>query len=707
MKQVLIRHGRISVESVPAPLVEPGAALVEVAYSLISAGTETASVSAAAKPLAQRALEQPQRVLQLIDLLRQQGITRTVEQVRSQIDAGYPIGYSCAGTVIQVGKGVRGLRPGTLVACAGAGQANHAEMALVPENLVVPVPAGCDLKSAASVAVGAIALQGIRRADPRLGDIVAVIGLGLLGLLSVQMLKAGGARVVGIDLDPRRVELARQMGAEIVVQAGAEDAVKAVNQFSGGQGADATIITAAGKSNEIVQQAMQMTRRKGRVVVVGDVGLGLERAEFYRKEIDFLISTSYGPGRYDPAYEDRGVDYPYAYVRWTEGRNMAEYLRQIAAGDLDFTALIDREYPVEQAAQAFSELNEANPRPIGVLLAYEEKRAGKRATRMEMRPAQGGRIGLGLIGAGAFALSTQLPIIKELGGRYRLQGIASATGGKAKDAATQYGAAYATTDYREMLADPAIDAVLISTRHHLHARQTIEAARAGKAVFLEKPLAMNPAELDEVIQVIEESGVPFMVGYNRRFSPYATEARRHSSQRRNPLFMRYRMNAGRIPFEHWVHGPEGGGRIIGEACHVIDLLTSFTGARVKSVSTARLSPQTDYFSGADNVLISLEYEDGSIAALEYLTVGAGSLPKEWMEIHFDEKSILIDNYQSISGYGLRVNPIRTAGPQKGHKEELIAFAEYLEHPERGAPIALWDLEQTARITFAIEGLGEA
>lgn len=705
MKQVLIKKSGVVVEDVPAPSVDDNSVLVETAYSLISVGTEMSNVAASGKSLARQAMEQPQKMLKVIEIARREGVGRTIAKIRGLAEGGSATGYSCSGVVLQVGKNVADIRPGMRVACAGAGRANHAELVSVPRNLVAELPEGCDLADAASVTLGAIAMQGVRRADPRLGEIVTVIGLGLIGQITAQLLKAAGCRVIGLDLDPRRIELAETFGMDVGLNGAEDDVLARVRHLSGGHGADSVIITAASSSDAIIQQAMEMCRKKGKVVVVGAVGLGLQRSPFYEKEIDFLISRSYGPGRYDSHYELDGMDYPYAYVRWTENRNMQSYLQLVAEGRVNVKALIERRFDVAQAPQAYAELQTAPAKPLGVLLAYSAngtESARKRETKVSLRPVvKTGRVGVAVVGAGSFAQGMHLPNLQKLSDRYHLRAIVSATGHNAKAVASQFKAEYATTSYEEVLADPNVDMVLICTRHHLHASQAIAAAKAGKAVLLEKPMALNKAELDELAAALRETGAPFTVGFNRRFSPCAAEARRHTAKRINPLFMRYRMNAGYVPPDHWVHGPEGGGRIIGEACHIVDLFTSLTGSAVVSVSAARLRPATGSISTVDNVSAALTYADGSAAVLDYFAVGSKQFPKENLEIHFDEKTIVIDDYRSVRGYGVRVKPVSSMTSEKGHLQELEQFHASMK---AGAYlIPLWDLIQTAETTFAIQG----
>ena len=705
MRQVLIRRGQVTVENVPAPIVEDGHVLVEVAYSLISAGTEISSVESSGKSLIKRALEQPDRVLQVIDHLRRQGIQKTVAKVMGQVAGASPTGYSCSGFVIQVGKGVEGFQPGDRVACAGAGIANHAEIVLAPSNLTVKVPDNCDLKDAASVTLGAIAMQGVRRADPRLGEIIAVIGLGLLGQLTVQLLKAAGCRVIGVDLDARRAALARKLGADHAFNPAEVDVRNEVRHLTGDHGADATIITAASSSDAVVQQAMEITRKKGRVVVVGAVGLGLKRSPFYEKEIDFLISCSYGPGRYDERYEGKGVDYPYAYVRWTENRNMQEYLRLVAEGKVRLDAILEREYDLAQAPQAYEELRSASPKPLGVLLRYpvngSDTGEGKLETKTILRSrAVSGKIRIAVVGAGNFAKAVHLPNLQKLSDLYHIRAIVSGTGINALATAQQFGADYASTNYEDVLNDPEVDAVMICTRHNLHARQAIQAAKAGKAIFLEKPMALNQAELDELVAVLQETGVPFMVGFNRRFSPAARRAKEIIAGRQNPLMILYRMNAGYLPPDHWTQTEEGGGRIIGEACHIFDLFQYLIDAPVVEVSATAINPQSEHVLAGDNVSMTLRYADGSVATLLYTALGSPDFGKEYMELYVDGKVLVLDDYKTMKVHGATVRGWSGAIQDKGHLDELRAFAHHTSDLSF-MPIPLTDLVSVSRVSTMI------
>jgi predicted dehydrogenase/threonine dehydrogenase-like Zn-dependent dehydrogenase len=708
MKQLLIQRGEVIIEEVPAPKVEPGCILVEVHYSLISSGTEISSVESSGKSLISRAIEAPEKTAKLLKSIPQKGIHYAIGKVQNQIAASRQTGYSCSGIVIEVGSGVTNIQKGERVACAGAGVANHAEYVLVPENLWVKVPPGCDLKSAASVALGAIGMQGVRRADPRLGENVAVIGLGLLGQIMVQMLKAAGCRVIGVDIDPNRVQLAKQLGADAVLNSMEVDVKNEIRHLTGGHGVDTAIIAASSKSNQIIQQAMEITRKKGRIVLVGAVGMQLQRSPFYEKEIDFLISSSYGPGRYDDRYEHNGLDYPYAYVRWTENRNMHEYLRLVSEGKIKLGQIFEKEHPLSEASAAYGQLRTAMDKPLGILLRYpatdDLPKSPTPSTRVLLRQTTNtGKIRIAVVGAGNFAKAMHLPNLKKLSNSYHIRTIVSKTGSNAKTTAQRFGADFASTDYQDVLTDPEVDAVLICTRHDLHAQQAIQAARAGKAIFLEKPMAMNRQELDQLALVLWETGVPFMVGFNRRFSPAAQRAKEVLTGRQNPLIMIYRMNAGYLPPDHWTQGEEGGGRIIGEACHIIDLFRYFVDSPVVNVSATAISPLTDHVLSGDNTSVTIKYADGSVATFLYTALGSPDLEKEYMEIYSDGKVIVLNDYISLKVHGCNWKEWKAKSPQKGHFEELNVFADYIR--KSGVfPITLDDMLETTNVSIMVNDI---
>jgi predicted dehydrogenase/threonine dehydrogenase-like Zn-dependent dehydrogenase len=703
MKQVIIKRGKVFAEEVPAPKVSENTVLVQVRYSCISTGTEISDVVSSGESLLKKALRQPEKIQKIIRNVKSQGLAKTIQKVRGKIEEGLPIGYSASGTVIEVGSNIEDIKAGDRVACAGAGVANHAEYIEVPRKLLVKIPEEVDFGEASTVTLGAIAMQGVRRADVRLGEYVAVIGLGILGQLTVQLLKANGCRVIGMDVDERRIQKALDLGLDQDVNPRKEDVVKAATNFSDGFGVDKVIVTAATSSNEPLAQAFQMSRKKGRVVLVGVVGMEINREDIYRKELDFLISTSYGPGRYDESYEKKGLSYPYAYVRWTETKNMEEYLRLISEGKVRLKPLMEKEYRVEEASLAYEELKTGEDKPLIVFLKYSQEEESQISRRVEvkLKPIKReGRVNIAVVGVGEFAKGVHLPNLMKLKNDYNLAAVMSKTGFNAKSVAQKFEANYATTDYQQVLDDKDIDAVLIATRHHLHAKMAVEALRADKAVFLEKPMALTKDELEKLTIAIKETKKPFMVGFNRRFSRYAQEAKKHILQRINPVIIHYQMNAGYIPFDHWIHSEEGGGRIVGEACHIFDLFSYFTETEVASVSVDKITPKTNNFSAQDNAVITLKYSDGSVCTLVYTALGSHQYPKEFCQIYFDGKIIIINDYKKLEGHGFKLKKTKSSQPDKGHYEELIEFAKYLRG-EAPAPIPLWQMIQATEISFSI------
>ncbi len=688
-------------------MVEPGTVLIQMNHSCISIGTEMSGVKSTGLPLWKRAMRQPQHVKKVVDMVLADGLAATRRLVQERLSVELPTGYSGAGVVVEVGAGVDEFALGDRVACAGAQCAFHAEIVRVPQNLVVHIPGNVGFDVASSVALGAIALQGVRRAQPTLGETFVVIGLGILGQLTVQLLRANGCRVIGVDLDRSRIALAARHGMNFGVHPDDTDDVRQVARLTGGAGADGVIITAAGPSDAIVSAAFRMCRKKARVVLVGDVGLDLQRADFYVKELDFLISTSYGPGRYDAQYEEGGLDYPLAYVRWTEGRNMAEYLRLIADGALDLKPLIAAVHPIDQVDVAYRSLQGGAEKPLMVLLSYPQRTACP-THRVELAPAvahvAGDVIRIALIGAGGFAKGMHLPNLMEMQSVFRLRAVASRTGHNATATGKRFGADYATTDYREVLADKDIDAVIVATRHDSHGRLALEALAAGKHVLLEKPLALDEDELRAIEDFYAKSKGPqpvLLTGFNRRFSPYAQRIAARVASRSNPMILNYRMNAGYIPLDHWVHGAEGGGRNRGEACHIYDLFTFLTGARVERVVAMAIRPATGYYSATDNFVATLSFADGSVATLTYTALGATEFPKERLEVFVDGTVISLDDYRSLTITGAKEKPLATRAADKGQKEELLAFAAAIKGQAEW-PIPLWQQAQATRISFDIE-----
>lgn len=709
MKQVLVKQGKVVLENVPAPAEESGAVLVKVQYSCISAGTELSGIRTSGMPLWKRALKQPQNVKKALQTVMSQGINAAATQIGDRLSAATPIGYSAAGVVVAVGNGVHEFRPGDRVACAGAQCAFHAEYISVPKNLTVPVDDRLTLAQASTVTLGAIALQGVRRAMPTLGETFVVIGLGILGQLTVQLLRANGCKVVGIDLDPGRTRLATELGMDHGISGEVASDIDHVHRLTGGIGADGVIITAATSSDQVMSTAFAMCRKKGRVVLVGDVGLNLNRADFYQKELDFYISSSYGPGRYDANYEEHGVDYPIGYVRWTENRNMAEYLRQVADGHVRLDPLLTATYPLDEATEAYNALSDPNTKPLMVLLSYptSEKLAIVRTiTNPAALASTHGPVRLAVVGAGNFAKAMHLPNIKVMTDRYHLHTIVSRTGHNAIATAKQFGATNASTDFESILQDPDVDAVLIATRHHLHADMALRALAAGKHVLLEKPLALNREDLDRIdaIYTGPTTSPPLLLtGFNRRFSPYAQQIRKIIANRTGPMILNYRMNAGYIPLDYWVHGEEGGGRNKGEACHIYDLFTFLTESACISISAQAIAPRSDYYSPTDNFIATLAFADGTIATLTYAAMGSKDYPKEHLEVFVDGMTLVMTDYRSLEVLGSKKSGLTTRYSEKGQKEELQSFADTIKNGGEW-PIPLWQQIQATDIAIRVDEL---
>lgn len=705
MKQVLIQGGGAIVADVPAPNVSPANILVQVAYSCISVGTEMAGVRMSGLPLYQRALKQPENVKRVLEMMRDQGIKRTMDRVSGKLSGGSATGYSASGKVIAVGDQVDGFSLGDRVACAGAGVANHAEFIDVPVNLAVRIPETVGSDIASTVTLGAIAMQGVRRAQPTLGETIVVVGLGILGQLTAQMLSANGCRVIGVDLDARRIRLGLDNGMDLGIDPATDNYVDRVLKHTGGIGADGVIVTAATESNQVISEAMQACRKKGRVVLVGDVGLDLNRADFYKKELDFLISASYGPGRYDPSYEEGGQDYPIAYVRWTENRNMQAYIELLARRKINLDKFHHTPFPIDQSGEAYEALKGEGDRPLMVLLSYPV-RADAPARRVEMRTQvpKSDRIRVAIAGASSFAQGMHLPNMVILRKDYELRAVMSRTGANARAVATQYQAAYCTTDFEEILRDDQVDLVMITTRHNFHGAMVLQALHAGKHVFVEKPLTLNVDELAEIenFYIANPSGPLLMVGFNRRFAPALQNIRQILQGRTTPIIANYRMNAGFIPPDHWVHGPEGGGRNLGEACHIYDLFNSLCdGTLATSVSALAISPSGEQWARNDNFVATIKYQDGSVCTLTYTALGDKSYPKERMEVFVDGKVLVMDDYKSVQVYGAKYKGWSAKSVEKGQLQELDALADTLLR-HKPWPISLTEQIQATRIAFEVE-----
>jgi len=699
MKQVIqsYRTGELKVANVPAPGVGPGSVLVLTAASLVSYGTEKMVMDLAKKSLIGKARDRPDLVKKAIQRIGRDGIAATVSAMRSKLEQPIPLGYSSVGTVVAVGDGVVGIDVGARVACAGAKVANHAEVNLVPQNLCALVPSEVPDEVAAFVTVGAIALQGVRIAGVALGEVFAVIGLGLIGQITVQLVKAAGGRVLGIDLDPAKVELARKLGADAAVLRSDDVAARAA-ALTAGRGADGVLITAATSSNDPVQLAGEICRDRGRVVAVGAVGMEIPRRPYYDKELSFFLSRSYGPGRYDPLYEESGIDYPIGYVRWTEQRNMEAFLGQCAAGRLDLQPLITHRFPIERAEEAYQVIA-SGADALGIILTYPARETPPRSVEI---PGCGqpvhGDVRISVVGAGGFASGVLVPALAKIP-NVRLDTIVSARGLSARHLADKFGFSSCSTDAGSVLGG-ASTAVVIATRHNLHASQVIAALQAGKHVFVEKPLALSPEELDEILAVREGAGKILLVGYNRRFSPLARELSAFLAGRRSPLVMCYRVNAGAIPAESWIHDPAiGGGRIIGEVCHFIDLAAYLAGAPPISVHCQGVAPGTSARND-DNALVTVGFGDGSLCTIAYVASGDASAGKERLEVMGDGASAVLEDFRvlELRRAGKR-RVIRKLMQDKGHAAEMQAFVAAIRNG--GAfPIDLPTLAAVSRATFA-------
>jgi predicted dehydrogenase len=684
--------------SVPTPIAAQDRVLVNTAASLISAGTERMVVDFARKNLLQKARSRPDLARQTLDKARRDGILTTLKAVQNRLDQPMALGYSCAGSVIDIGPGVSAFQIGDRVACAGGGYAVHAEVVSVPRNLLVKLPENVDVESAAFTTLGAIALQGIRLAEVKLGEVVAVIGLGLLGQLAVQLLKAAGCVVIGMDIQPQRAELAQKLDADAVATAPDEFST-ICHQLSAGHGADAVLITADTKSNQPVEVAGDIARDKGIVVAVGAVGMTIPRKVYYHKELDFRISRSYGPGRYDPEFEEKGHDYPYAYVRWTEQRNMQAFVQLLAEGKVNVQPLITHRFLIDDAPKAYELITGKTGEPfLGVLLTYPDTPDLSRkivlsdavhASRFTPHVSRSSlqRVTLGVVGAGNFANAVLLPILKGIKHLERAS-IASGRGLSARSAADRFGFAYCTTDAQEIFNDARINTVAILTRHHLHARQVLAALKAGKHVFVEKPLCLTVEELQAIISAYqtaqkntdaENNQSPIlMVGFNRRFAPFVVELEQHLQRVQEPLMLHYRVNAGFIPSDHWTQDPaQGGGRLLGETCHFIDLLIYLAGSVPQRITTRALPDGGRY--AQDNLLITLEFTNGSLGTVTYVANGDKSFGKECLEVFGGGLSARLDNYRTlrIRHGNKRVGRVARLRQDKGHRAEWQALIAHL------------------------------
>jgi predicted dehydrogenase len=704
MKQILqnLRDGSTQLSDIPSPRAGRGQLLIRTARTLVSAGTERMLVDFGKANPIEKARQQPEKVRMVVDKARTDGLMPTLEAVRNKLDQPLPMGYCNVGGVQELGAGAAGFAVGDRVASNG----KHAEVVTVPVNLCARVPDGVSDDEAAFTVLGAIALQGIRLVQPTLGEAVVVTGLGLIGLVTVQLLRAHGCRVLGLDFDESRLALARTMGAQTVSLRTAADPVAVATTFSRGRGVDAVIITANTKSNEPVHQAAQMSRKRGRIVLVGVTGLELSRADFFEKELTFQVSCSYGPGRYDPSYEEGGQDYPVGFVRWTEQRNFEAVLDMMADGRLDVKPLITHRFPISDADKAYAVVGGSEP-SLGILLTYPEAQdrasidAGNARTidfppALRHAPAVGDAPRLSVIGAGNYAGAALVPAFKAAGARFRC--IASSGGITSVHLGRKFGFEQATTDTEALLADPAADAVVIATRHDTHAEYVLRALAAGKHVFVEKPLSLNVDDLERIAQAVRHSGRIVMVGFNRRFAPHVQRIHGLLSAVPGPKSFVMTVNAGAIPSTHWAQDLEvGGGRLVGEGCHFVDLLRFLARAPIIAQDVAAMETAT-----RDSVSISLRFADGSLGAILYLANGSKAFPKERLEVFAGGRVLQLDNFRRLVGYGWPgFSKMKLWAQDKGQGACTQAFVDAVR-VGGPAPIPLAELIEVGRLSIELE-----
>ncbi len=705
MKQVFFDgKGELHLKDVPAPALRSGQLLVQVAYSLISTGTESTALAGGGSMIKQ-ALRRPDLVRRALQYAVRRGVRATVDLVRSASKDLIPLGYSAAGTVVEVGSGVDSFSIGDRVACAGAGFANHAEYISVPMNLCAKVPDAVAIQEAAFTTLGAIALQGVRRAEPTLGETIVVVGTGLVGLLTAQLVRAHGCKVICTDLIPSRLELARDLGVEHVIDVNQTDVAQNVLEFTEGNGADAILLTASTSSSKPVNQAFEMCREKGRVVIVGAIGMQLERAEFYHKEIDVRISRSYGPGRYDRTFEEQGQDYPFGYVRWTETRNLSAFLDQVAAKRVSVAPLISAEYPIDNAAAAYARVTQGAANTIGVLLKYPSDAEQSRPQRTLKLASKATdvheKVGFALVGAGQFARNVHMPNLRALSKFVTVQVVVSGTGASARQAAEVLGAGTATTDLRDALDQREVNAVLIATRHDLHKEQCIVAAEAGKHIFVEKPLSLTGEQCREVIHAVEKAGTLCAVGFNRRMSSLSQQLHLALEEIAGPKQLVYRVNAGPLPKTHWLRDPMvGGGRIIGEACHFFDLMTWLAGSTPVSVMAQSAGGSPDDLSAV------IKFSDGSVGTLVYTGLGNSAVPKERLEVFAGGGIAILDDFSALTLAGLPGKSMKLRTQDKGTRALLANFVSAIQGREELAVSALDGLVATLCGEAALSSLAE-
>lgn len=697
MKQIIqdLKKGDTLLEEVPVPGIKSGSVLIKTTKTLVSLGTEKMLVDFGKANFLQKAKQQPDKVKMVLDKVKTDGLKPTLNAVFNKLGQPLPLGYCNVGEVVAVGKGVTEFNIGDRVASNG----NHAEYVLVPKNLVAKIPENVTDEEAAFTVIGAIGLQGIRLLKPTFGETIVVVGLGLIGLVTAELLKANGCNVIGFDFDPEKIKIAKEKGIVAINPSEGTDQVKFVETYTNGIGADGVVITASSKSNEIISQSAQMCRKLGRVVLVGVIGLDISRADFYNKEITFQVSCSYGPGRYDDEYEQKGNDYPIGYVRWTEKRNFEAVLNAISNGSLDVKPLITEKIPLADYQKIYGDMGNSNS--IASILEYNTTEEPVSTVSVTPKSFEGKKGIIGIIGAGNFTSATILPSLKKLNADIKY--IASSGGLSSTIMAKQYKIAKSTTNYQEILSDPETDLVLITTKHNMHAAMVLATIKTGKSVFVEKPLALTTEELNEIMNEYNQRNVNVSVGFNRRFAPLAKQMKKVLGNDCAPMNIVATMNAGFIPAEVWVHDMEvGGGRIIGEACHYIDLCTYFTGSKIISVCMNAMGQNPQ--ESTDNASILLKYANGSNAVINYFSNGSKAYSKERVEIFSQERTLIMDNWRRLNAYGFKGFSKASSKQDKGHFNQ---FNELITQQKTGGePIISFDeIVNTTKASFAaIESL---
>ena len=692
MKQIIqdLKKGDTLLEEVPVPKVKAGSVLIKTTRSLVSLGTERMLVDFGKANFLDKARQQPDKVKMVLDKVKTDGLKPTMEAVFNKLGQPLPLGYCNVGEVVALGKGVMEFQIGDRVASNG----NHAEYVCIPKNLVAKIPDNVSDEEAAFTIIGAIGLQGIRLLKPTFGETIVVVGLGLIGLVTAELLLANGCNVVGFDFDAKKVALAKEKGIVAINPGEGTDQVKFIENYTHGIGADGVIITASNKSNEIISQSAQMCRKRGRIILVGVIGLDISRADFYEKEISFQVSCSYGPGRYDDNYEQKGQDYPIGYVRWTEKRNFEAILSAISKKVLKVEPLITERISLNDYQSIYGNMN--NPNSIASILIYDNNADQKSVVTMDQKSFKGQKGVIGIVGAGNFTSATILPNLKKIGAKVKY--IASSGGLTGTIMAKKYAISNSTTDYSEILQDEEVDLVLITTRHNMHAAMVLEAIKAGKSVFVEKPLAIRETEMEDIIAAYMDAQVQVSVGFNRRFAPLALKMKKLLGSDESPMNIVATMNAGAIPPEMWVHDMEiGGGRILGEACHYIDLCSYLTGSAVVRVCMNAMGTHPQ--ENTDNASILLKYENGSNAVINYFSNGSKAYSKERVEVFSQERTLVMDNWRKLKAYGFKGFSKSSTKQDKGHFNQFQQLVEQQKHG--GQPIIPFNsIINTTKASFA-------